>query len=180
MKAISCFPSKNQNQVLGYQRDRFFRNTCPISYCEGGEITNCCVPDRKCTNGWSLPYSSYLVGSRYELIDNLTDESQIVHVFNRMYHRNIACLPCCPFESNNPKMPGKIQMISIVIVKQIILKYTIHLFALALSQLMNGTVNSTVDAMCEWYAQNPLWSPCYDFHKWMNEREQHLEFYELN
>ena len=37
-----------------------------------------------------------------------------------------------------------------------------------------------MDAMCEWYAQNPQWSPCLDFHEWMNERKQHLEFYELN
>ena len=120
VKAISGYPSKNQNQVLGYQRDRFFDNTCPISYCEGGVIYQMCVPDQTCTNGWSLPNCSRLGGSKYELIDNLTGESQIVHAFQHIHHRNLACLPCCLIESNNPKMPSKIRMITIVIVKQII------------------------------------------------------------
>ena len=116
----ACYPSKNQNEVLGYQRDSFFDNTCPISYCEEGRINALCVPDQKCTNGRSLPNFSRVTGSRYELIDNLTGESQIVHAFQHIHHRNLACLPCCLIESNNPKMPSKIRMITIVIVKQII------------------------------------------------------------
>ena len=114
VKAISCYPSKNQNKVPYRKTSELFYNTCPISYCEGGQITSYCVPDQKCSNGQDLPYCSWLHGSRYELIDNLTGESQMVHAFTHYHHQNIACLPCCLFGSNNPKMPSKIRMISIV------------------------------------------------------------------